>query len=337
MAKKKYIPSVISVKNIKKEFKEYKRDAGIIAAAKSLFSREYTTKHALKGVSMNVKKGEVIGFIGPNGAGKSTLIKILTGVLHPSSGEVQCVGYIPWEQRIKYVQHAGVIFGQKSQLWWDIPAIDTFELHKHLYGIPEREFKKRLENMIKKLDIGSFVGKQVRQLSLGERMRCELVLALLHKPKLVFLDEPTIGLDAIAKDKIRQFVKEFNRKYGTTFIVTTHDMSDIEHLCKRVVIINHGTIIYDGPLNDIKKKFANKKIIECTFSTPIIKTYKLKGMEIIKQKQYRMTAELDLSKCKVRKAVDHIIKRYGDWEDIDIRDPPIEEIIKLIYKKRKAI
>ena len=255
---------------------------------------------ALKHADLEVKKGEVIGLIGPNGAGKSTLIKIMTGVLFPTSGDAKILGYVPWDDRVKYVQNIGVIFGQKSQLWWDIPAMDTFELHKDLYGVPEKEFRQRVNYMIGMLDLEELVKKPVRQLSLGERMKCELVLCLLHNPKLVFLDEPTIGLDIISKDKIRYFVKEFNRKYGTTFLITTHDMSDIESLCKRVVIMNHGQIIYDGLLEEIRKRFANKKLIDCKFSDIIKEGFKLKGCEITKSSDFQMVLEVDLTKCRIK-------------------------------------
>ena len=326
----------ITVKNVWKEFKEQKRKAGFKAALAALFSRKYETKYALKGVSLDVYKGEILGLIGPNGAGKSTLIKIMTGVLFPSKGEVEVIGFVPWKQRTRYVQHIGVIFGQKTQLWWDIPAADTFELHRELYNIPKKEFDERLKHMIKILEIGEVMKKPVRQLSLGERMRCEIVLALLHNPKIVFLDEPTIGLDIIAKDRIRDFIREFNKKYGTTFIITTHDMADIEKLCERIAIINHGLIIYDGPLSEIRKRFANRKVVNCKFSESVAGfKFSFRGCTILSRSDYELVLELDLSKAKIRDLVDYLMINYGaEIEDIDIEEPPIEEIIKLAYKKK---
>ena len=276
---------IIIVKDVWREFKTSKREAGLKAAIKNLFSRKYEKKKALKGVSLNVQKGEIIGLIGPNGAGKSTLIKILTGVMYPSSGYTRVLKYNPWKDRVKYVKDIGVIFGQKGQLWWDIPALDTYELHRELYDIPKKEFDKRLKRMIEELDVEDVVKKPVRQLSLGERMRCELILTLLHNPKIAFLDEPTIGLDVIAKDKIRDFIKEFNQENGTTFVITTHDMSDIEKLCKRVVIINYGLIIYDGLLSEICKRFSNKKVVDCKFSEPILaRDFNLEGCKVIRRR-----------------------------------------------------
>ena len=326
---------VVSVNNLWREFKEYKRGAGFKAAIKALFSRTYEKKFALKGVSLSVRKGEIVGLIGPNGAGKSTLIKILTGVLFPSKGEANVLGFVPWKDRVKYAKNIGVIFGQKTQLWWDIPALDTFELHKELYDIPKKDFEKRKDYMIKMLDISEIVKKPVRQLSLGERMKCELTLCLLHNPPLVFLDEPSIGLDVIAKERMRDFIKDFNQKYGTTFIITTHDMNDIEKLCKRVVIINRGIIVYDGLLEEIRQKYANKKIIDCTFSEPLlVRGFEFKGTRILEKSKHKMVLELDLKKATIKRLVDYILKKYGEWEDIDIKDPPIEEIITLIYQKK---
>ncbi len=328
---------IIVVRNIRKEFEERKRGAGFKESLKALFSRKYEIKAALKNVSLEIEKGEIVGLIGPNGAGKSTLIKILTGVLYPTKGYANILGFIPWKDRVKYVKNIGVIFGQKSQLWWDIPALDTFELHRELYGIPKKEFEARRDYMIKALEIGEVVKKQVRQLSLGERMRCELVLALLHNPKIAFLDEPTIGLDIIAKERIRDFIVEFNRKYQTTFIITTHDMADIERLCRRIIMINHGRIIYDGLLAKVRKDFANSKVVECKFFSPLLITeFKFTGTKILKTAKHNLVLEIDLSKAKISDLVYHILKRFGnEIEDIDIEEPPIEEIIKLMYQRRE--
>ena len=325
--------NIITIRNIEKEFKEQRRGAGFKESVKALLSRAKKMKYALKKVNLDVKKGEVVGLIGPNGAGKSTLIKIMTGVLVPTSGEANILGFTPWKDRVDYVINIGVVFGQKSQLFWDLPALDTFELHKDLYEVPEKEFYKRVNYMIKKLEIQDIVKKQVRQLSLGERMRCELVLALLHNPKIVFLDEPTIGLDIIAQDIIRGFIKEFNKKNGTTFIITTHDMSDIEQLCERVVIINHGGIVYDGLLEKVRQKFSSKKIIDCKFTEKVKdKKFSFKGCSIVSKSDYDVTFELDTKKAKISDLVYALIKTYGDSiDDIDINEPPIEEIIKLVY------
>jgi ABC-2 type transport system ATP-binding protein len=325
---------VIVIKDLWKEFKTFKREPGLMSAVSSIFKRKYVTHQALKGVSLNIKKGEIVGLIGPNGAGKSTLIKILSGVLYPSKGEVKVMEFTPWTDRIEYSNHLGVVFGQKSQLWWDLPAIDSFEMNKGIYEIPEKKYRKRLNLMIKLLGVKDFIRKPVRQLSLGERMRCEVILALLHNPKIVFLDEPSIGLDIIAKEKMREFIKTVNKEYGTTFIITTHDMGDIEKLCKRIIIINHGLILYDGSIENVREKFANRKIIDCTFSEPMaIKRFKYKGTSILSRSNYQLILELDLKKAKIKGLIDYLLKKYGEWDDIDIKDPPIEEIIAIIYRK----
>ncbi|MBU0461274.1 MAG: ATP-binding cassette domain-containing protein, partial [Nanoarchaeota archaeon] len=238
--------TVIEVKNLKKVYKTHKRGEGLLNAFKSIIKRKFEYKHALKGVSFKIDEGEIVGLIGPNGAGKSTTIKALSGILFPTSGTVKVLNYVPWENRVKYVANIGVVFGQKHQLVWDLPPIDTFALNKDIYNIPEADFRRRENHMIELLNLKDVVTTPARDLSLGERMKCQLIAALLHNPKLVFLDEPSIGLDVIAKDLMRDFIVDINKREKTTFIITTHDMQDIERLCKRVIIINHGEIVYDG-------------------------------------------------------------------------------------------
>ena len=321
---------VIIVKNLKKTYKTHRREQGLLNAMKSLVHRKYEYKEALKGISFEVDEGEILGLIGPNGAGKSTAIKALSGVLFPSSGEVNVLGFIPWRDRIKYVKHIGVVFGQKEQLWWDIPAVDTFYLHKDLFEIDEKVFEKRLNHMVKILQIEDIMKTPVRDLSLGERMKCKIVAALIHNPKLVFLDEPTIGLDIVAKERFVDFIKDINKKYNTTFIVTTHDMQDVERLCKRIVIINHGEIIYDGYLEHIKNKFIKKKVVDAKIEDG--KTnFKLKGCKIIQKTKYELKIELDLEKNTIKNLVNHLLNNFNII-DINIQDPSIEEIIKNIYK-----
>ncbi len=322
---------VISVKGLRKTFKVFKRGQGVLEAVKSLFSREYTIKDALKKVSLEVQEGEIVGLIGPNGAGKSTLIKILSGLLWPDSGEAKVLEMVPWENRIKYVANIGVVFGQKSQMIWDLPPVDSFYINKDLYDIPEPEFSSRLNFMVRMLEVQEIMKSPVRELSLGERMRCEVINALLHNPRLVFLDEPSIGLDVIAKDKLRDFILKINREQKTTFIITTHDMQDIEKLCKRIIIINYGRIIYDGPLEDIKKKYFTDKHIEVKFGDKIGK-FKFKGCKIIDKQNYQIKIELDTKKAPVQDLINFLLKNY-DVADITVADPPIEEIIGKIYRE----
>ena len=322
---------IIEVRNLSKVYKTHKRGQGVASAFKSLFKREYQFKKAVDNISFNVQEGEILGIVGPNGAGKSTTIKALTGILYPTSGSVNCFGFVPWKERKNYVQHIGAVFGQKEQLWWDIPAIDSFYLAKELYSIPEKEFKERLDFMLDLLDLREVSKVPVKDLSLGERMKCKLLMALLHNPKIVFLDEPSIGLDLIAKDRLREFIIEHNQKYKTTFIITTHDMQEIEKLCKRIIIINHGRVVYDGLLDKIKNKFIKYKKLTIEFESKI-SNFNFPDSKILKQDQHSLELELDISKQPIKKLIDFLITKY-QVADINISDPPIEEIIKIIYKQ----
>ncbi len=323
--------AIISVKNLRKVYRTHSRGHGLFKAVKSLFKRKYELIHALKGVSFQVEEGEIVGFIGPNGAGKSTTIKVISGVLFPTSGEVKVLGYTPWKDRVKYVKNIGVVFGQKPQLVWDLPPVDTFYLNKEVYSIPDKDFEQKLRYLTKLLDLSSISKTPVRDLSLGERMKCKLVAAMLHNPKLVFLDEPSIGLDVIAKDRMRDFIKETNRKYNTTFIVTTHDMQDIERLCKRIIIINKGQIIFDGRFRDIKSKALAVKIIE----VKLLESkdhFSYKGCNVIKAGKYGIKIAVDTNVQPIRNVINYLVSNY-DFADLTVSDPPIEEIIKKIYEK----
>ena len=253
---------IIEVTGVKKFYKIAKREKGFFQTLKTLFRREYEIKKAVNDISFSIKKGEIVGFIGPNGAGKSTTIKMLSGILYPDAGKVVVNGYIPWKQRKQYVKNIGVVFGQKSQLNWDLPLIERFELMKYIYRIPQKKYEENLEKFTKLLDMESFINQPVRQLSLGQRMRGDIVAALLHSPEIVFFDEPTIGLDVVAKEKIREFIKYMNQTEATTIIFTTHDMQDIEKVCERLIIIDLGKKIFDGSIEEIKQKYANSKSIE---------------------------------------------------------------------------
>lgn len=323
--------AIIQVKNLRKEYKTHQREPGLFNAVKSLFKRKYEIKHALKGISFEVEKGEIVGFIGPNGAGKSTTIKVISGVLYPTEGEVKVMNFVPWKDRAKYVKHIGVVFGQKPQLIWDLPPIDTFHLNKEIYDIPEKKFHDRLNYLTKLLELEGFIKTPARDLSLGERMKCKIVGAILHNPKLVFLDEPSIGLDVIAKDRLRDFIKSVNKKYKTTFIVTTHDMQDIEKLCKRIIIINKGQIIYDGKFRDIKSKALSNKILDVKFYE-FKDQFKLKGCKVLKKGKYGMKILVDTTKQPIKKVINHLVTHY-DFADLVVSDPPIEDIIKKIYEK----
>ncbi|MBI2041229.1 MAG: ATP-binding cassette domain-containing protein [DPANN group archaeon] len=321
--------AIITVKNLKKAFRTYRREAGLLESIKSLFARNFKEVRALKGIDFEIQKGEIVGFIGPNGAGKSTAIKIMCGVLFPDSGDVSCLKYNPWEDREKYVKHIGVVFGQKTQLNWDLPPIDTYYFLKEIYQIPEAYFNKRLSRMIKLLGLKEIIRTPTRNLSLGERMRCELVAALLHGPEIVFLDEPTVGVDIIAKEAIREFISNINKENKTTFIVTTHDMGDIEKICRRVVIINHGEIVYDGLLANLKQKYVKTKVIDAKFSEPQEFGLAYHGRIMSKTK---LDIKIEVRAKYVNKMISWVLKNFK-VADITVTNPPIEEIITYIYKK----
>lgn len=248
---------MIKVEHVSKTYKVSKRDAGFMSACKALFHKEYEEIKALEDVSFTINDGEMVGYIGPNGAGKSSTIKILSGILVPESGKCEVDGYIPWKQRIKHVKNIGVVFGQRSQLWWDVPVIDSFELLKDIYSIDDADYHKQLEELTSLLNLSEILKTPTRQLSLGQRMRCEIAASLLHQPKILFLDEPTIGLDAVSKLAVRDFVKQMNAVHKTTVILTTHDMQDIEALTNRIILIGKGKILMDGTIEDIKGNHDN--------------------------------------------------------------------------------
>ncbi len=248
---------MITMQQVCKSYRIAKRNAGFGEACKALFRREYETVHALRDVSFTINDGEMVGYIGPNGAGKSSTIKILSGILTPDSGTVLVDGRIPYKNRKEHVSRIGVVFGQRSQLWWDVPVIDSFELLKDIYSIPDTQYKDSLEELAELLNLGEILRTPARQLSLGQRMRCEIAASLLHRPKILFLDEPTIGLDAVSKLAVRDFIRKQNLAHGTTVILTTHDMQDIEALASRIILIGKGQILMDGTLEDIKRGDAN--------------------------------------------------------------------------------
>lgn len=322
--------NIISINGLDKVFKVSTREkTGLYYSFKSIFKKNYKDVEALKNIDLDIKYGEIRGLIGPNGAGKSTLIKIMSGVLYPTNGEAIAMGFTPWIEREKYVENIGVLLGQRTQLWWDLPPIDTFALNKKLYNIPHKVYKENLDYFIKLLKIEKVVTKPVRQLSLGERMKCEIICALLHNPKLVFLDEPTIGLDIVSKEAFHRFIKDVNREKGTTFIITTHDISDIENLCDRICIINKGEKVFDDTLEKLKCFYDNKRIIKVMFSKKV-DTSKLQGFNIKSSKPMGMEIEIDLEGKKLREEIYHIFESLP-IHDISIGSIGIEEVIKQIY------
>lgn len=306
---------MIQVSHIKKSYKVAKRSSGMRASVSQLFHRHYEIRQAVNDISFSIQEGEIVGFIGPNGAGKSTTIKMLSGILYPQEGQVIINGYVPYKQRKQYVKDIGVVFGQKSQLNWDLPLIESFELMRCIYRIPQKIYEENLEKFVELLDMEEFLHQPVRQLSLGQRMRGDIVAALLHNPKLVFFDEPTIGLDVVAKEKIREFIKYMNQTRHTTMIFTTHDMQDIEKVCSRLIIIDQGKMVYDGTVEEIKKKYSNEKNLVIELADGQKETYSFEnGEDSINQVLKNLFAKNMVA-------------------DITIEEPDIDTIIRDIYEK----
>ena len=319
----------IQVTNLRRDYRSFHRGSSFREIFASIFRRKMTEVAALKGLNFSIQAGELVGFLGPNGAGKSTTIKILTGVLFPSGGEVRVMGLVPWKDRKKYVARIGAVFGQKSQLIWDIPPLDSFVMNQALYGIPRLEFQATLDRLAAMLDVREIMTKPTRSLSLGERMKCEFIMAMLHRPEIVFLDEPTIGLDVIAKETIRAFILEMNRA-GVTFILTTHDLADIELLARRVMVINHGEMVFDGSLDALKKLFGERRLIRVQTETDI-PTLELPGLrEVSRRGTTDRSWELDINQSSLEDFL-QLIGRHGGIKDMSLGEIPIENIIREVY------
>lgn len=261
--------AVIETRQLRKAFQSVQKEPGLWGSVKGLWSRRYVTKEAVKGVDLTVGEGELVGFLGPNGAGKTTTLKMLSGILFPTSGEARVLGYTPWERRPPFLRQIALVMGQKQQLWWDLPASESFLLLQEIYEIPDDQYRRRLGELSEMLEITPLLQTQVRKLSLGERMKCELVAALLHNPRVVFLDEPTIGLDVVSQVRIREFLKAYREKGRSTILLTSHYMQDVKELCERVVIIDHGEIVFDGPLADLIARYSDVKLVRLTFAAPV--------------------------------------------------------------------
>lgn len=322
--------SQIEVKGISKTFKVAKKNSGIKATIKSFLKRDYQYIEAVKDISFKIKKGEIVGYIGPNGAGKSTTIKMLSGILVPDKGSIKINGLVPYEKRKEYVKDIGVVFGQRSQLWWDIPAEDTFDLLQEIYKIDPNEYEKTKSELVEILQIKDIIHIPVRQLSLGQRMRCEIVASLLHKPKILFLDEPTIGLDALSKQIVRDFIKKINKKDNITVILTTHDMSDIEALAKRIILIGKGTLLYDGSLTHLKNKYDRNKTVIVKTKEKI--TTNKKGVLLQEKIKDGYKFVIDSKMLEFSSFLNYLSDRIN-IEDIEVKNENIDDIIVNLYKE----
>ena len=321
---------IIEVKNLTKYFETTIKQAGVFGALKGMLRPKKKLVRAVDNVTLRINEGELVGFIGPNGAGKSTTIKMLTGILHPTSGSIRVLGHDPQHERIPLAYKIGTIFGQRQQLWYHLPAIDTFNLFSKIYDMNKEDYQKRLQKLITLFSIKPFLQKPVRNLSLGERMRCEFVASLLHHPKVLFLDEPTIGMDLIAKKNLREFIKRINKTEKITIILTSHDLEDIEQLCPRVIVINHGKILYDGSMEAIKKK-VHYKILDISFDEIPDRLPSIEHTRILESEQFRVKLQIDKNRVPIKVVLDTYL-RSCKIADVVIEDPPIEDVIERLYR-----
>lgn len=328
--------SYIRVQNISKEFKIYQREKGLLNITKSMFVRKYSIKKAVDDISFSINKGELIGYVGPNGAGKSTTIKMLCGILVPTSGKIIVDGRIPYENRQENAMRIGVVFGQRSQLFWDLPVEDTFDLFRKMYLVDSTKFKRNVEFYVDLLDMKNFIKTPVRQLSLGQKMRANIAIALLHDPDIVYLDEPTIGLDVLAKDSIRRFIREINKEKKTTVILTTHDMDDIEQICHRLIMIDHGHIIYDGEINDFKKMAEDENTLIIEYNDNIEDsnsnfTFDDNRIRLVREEGRRKWFKYFKTDINTADAI-IMLTNGRQVMDISMKEPEIEDIVKKMYR-----
>jgi ABC-2 type transport system ATP-binding protein len=318
----------IEVDGLCKQFRVPEREAGFGAAIRSVFRRRYRTHAAVDHISFQMSEGEVVGFLGPNGAGKTTTLKMLTGLLHPTEGRASVLGYLPWRRDTEYLRRISLVMGQRSQLNWDLPAMDSFLVHLAVYGIDPAQSRATLDEMIELLDIGPVLKKQVRTLSLGERMKCEICVSLLHRPAVLFLDEPTLGLDVTMQARIRQFIAEYNRRHGATILLTSHYMADVTALCKRIIVINRGRLLFDGPLADLGARLAPFKVIAIDLSRDV-DGYRFDALgDVISREERKISLRVPKDAAA---AVTGRLLADLPVQDLTIEDPPIEDIISRLF------
>ncbi len=322
----------IEVRDLRREFQTHLKQPGFAGAVRGLFKREYQTKVAVADLNFSIQKGEFVGFLGPNGAGKTTTLKMLSGVLHPSSGEARVLGYVPWKREAAFQRRFSLVLGQKNQLWWDLPAYDSFDLNREIYDVPLADFKAKIAELGELLDISKLLHTPVRKLSLGERMKCELAASLLHSPEVLFLDEPTIGLDLISQARIREFLRDYNERTGLTVILTSHYMADISALCRRVIVIADGRSAFDGPLADLSARFAALRRVHLTLSkTPDAAQRELAATlgEAVEVEGARLS--LSVPRDDVPESVSRLLAAF-DVQDLEIADVELETVIKDVFQ-----
>ena len=320
--------NTIEVKNLIKTYQTHRKAPGLAGSIKSFVRREYIDVEAVKEISFNLERGELVGFIGPNGAGKTTTLKVLSGLLYPTSGKVDILGYTPWTRKSKYLRQISLVMGQKNQLWWDLPSQESFTLNKEIYSVPDDQYQKTLGTLLEMLEFQKLTDIPVRKLSLGQRMKAELIAALLHSPKILFLDEPTIGLDVVVQKNLRQFIKEYNAEFQSTILLTSHYMGDVEELCQRVIVIDEGQIGYDGRLQELVKKYAPNKTITLIFLEEITRDLLEPYGKITSYDPLRVTFEVPRN--QTREIASRVLQELP-VDDLDIAEMPIEEIIRQVF------
>lgn len=321
---------IITVEHLSKYFKVHKRRTGFWGNLSSTVSRQHNIIKAVDDVNFSLERGELVGYIGANGAGKSTTIKMLTGILVPTSGHIDVMGLTPYRNRRENTRRIGVVFGQRTQLWWDLPVIDSFELLKHIYEIPQNLYKQNLEFFSELLQLQPFLSTPVRRLSLGQRMRCDLTAALLHNPEILYLDEPTIGLDVVAKEQVRQFLRQVNAERQVTVILTTHDLNDVEKVCQRLIIIDSGKIIYDGGIDALKERYGKTRILIVDLAQAY-SDIQLEGVDLTRRDRNRIWLAFDRDTISASEVIAQLTARY-EIQDLTISEPEIEEIVRRIYE-----
>ncbi|MFB6182544.1 MAG: ATP-binding cassette domain-containing protein [Candidatus Nanohaloarchaea archaeon] len=320
----------IKAEELNKKFKVYKQGEGIKGYIKSFFTRKYDEIHAVKDLDLEIEEGEMVGYIGANGAGKSTTVKMLTGIMQPTSGKISVKGIDPNKNRMENAMNIGVVFGQKTQLWWDLPIRESYKLLKEIYEVPKEDYEERMEEFKEVLGIDEFYDQPVRKLSLGQKMRAELAAAFIHYPDIVYLDEPTIGLDVAVKEKIRDFIRKMNQEEDTTVMLTTHDIDDIEDLCERIVVLDEGKKIYDGQLNELVNQFSSRRVILDLMEEEI--ELDLPGIQSISEENGETEIIFDREKLSASDLMEHLLSNY-DVNDFQIREPDIETVVKKIYNE----
>ncbi len=325
--------SVIETRGLTKVYRTYKKESGLRGSLKGLVRRKYDETRAADDISFTIEEGELVGFLGPNGAGKTTVLKMLSGLLNPSAGEARVLGYVPWERRNEMKRQFALLMGQKNALWWDLPAQESLELNRAIYGIDRARFKKVVGGLSELLEVEDKMNVMVRELSLGERMKMELISALIHEPRVLFLDEPTIGLDVVSQKRVREFLRAYNREHKIVTMLTSHYMQDIEELCERVIVIDHGRIFFDGPLADIIDRFSGSKILSLTFAEPSERDFSRFG-EVVEQTP--ISVQLKVERAKVTETCRQVL---ADCQvtDINVQELPVEEVIRQLFGERSSL